>query len=246
MSKGLGLLVEEVGKGFTFPSEPIASGTAAKIQDEPSQGQRFSNEESLQLVQRLFFVQAEESPRVVAFAGIEESEGCSSICAAVAETLARITPGTVCLLEANFRMPTLPTFFASTKQGFNEALHREGPIRSFATQVSPGNLWFIAAGTLTMDSPGALGLQSLRTRLAELRSQFDYVIIDVAPLNRYADALSIGRWIDGMVMVLEANTTRRETAQNVVQSLRSAHIDILGAVLNNHTSAIPARVDRKL
>jgi receptor protein-tyrosine kinase len=79
----------------------------------------------------------------------------------------------------------------------------------------------------------------LKTRLAELRSQFDYALIDAPPLARYADAITLGQLADGFVLVLEANSTRREAAIRLAENLRAAQIRILGAVLNKRTFPIP-------
>ena len=70
-----------------------------------------SREESFKLVQNIFLLRREESPRVVAFAGIDSGNGCSSICVQVAEILASQKIGSVCLVDANFHSPSLPDFF---------------------------------------------------------------------------------------------------------------------------------------
>jgi receptor protein-tyrosine kinase len=82
----------------------------------------------------------------------------------------------------------------------------------------------------------------MKTRLAELRKEFDYVLIDVPPLNKYADATALARQTDGVVVVLEANVTRKEAATKAVESLRSSGISILGAVLNKRTFPIPEKL----
>jgi Mrp family chromosome partitioning ATPase len=86
----------------------------------------------------------------------------------------------------------------------------------------------------------------MKERLAELRSTFDYVLIDAPPLNSYADAMVFGRLADGVVLVLEANATRREAALQVAESLRSAKISVLGAVLNKRTFPIPSALYKRL
>jgi Mrp family chromosome partitioning ATPase len=86
----------------------------------------------------------------------------------------------------------------------------------------------------------------MKERIAELRSEFDYLLIDAPPLNSYADGMIFGRLADGVVLVLEANTTRREAALRVTESLRAMKIPVLGAVLNNRTFPIPEAVYKRL
>ena len=58
----------------------------------------------------LFLLQS-EPPHCVVYAGIEHGNGCSWICAQTAELLSENTPGTVCLVEANLRSPSLTQIF---------------------------------------------------------------------------------------------------------------------------------------
>jgi Mrp family chromosome partitioning ATPase len=46
------------------------------------------------------------------------------------------------------------------------------------------------------------------------------------------DATALGRLADGLVLVLEANSTRKEAALSVIENLRAAQIQVLAAVLN--------------
>jgi Mrp family chromosome partitioning ATPase len=90
---------------------------------------QMAREESLKLVQRVFLLQAEEPPHAVVFAGIELGDGCSRICANTAKTLARNISGSVCLVEANLRSPSLARFFGVTNHhGLADALRQQGRI----------------------------------------------------------------------------------------------------------------------
>jgi Mrp family chromosome partitioning ATPase len=205
-----------------------------------------AQEETLKLVQRVFLVQTGVAPRLVLFAGIDSGSGCSRICVRAAETLAANVPGRVCLVDANLRSPSLPEFFGITNHhGLTDALLQDGPILNFAKQVRT-NLWLLSCGSLASDSANLLNSDKLRMRLAELRKEFEYVLIDAPPLSQYADAIALGRMTDGLVFVLEANSTRREAAIQVMDNLRAAQVPVLGAVLNKRTYPIPDSLYHKL
>ncbi len=206
-----------------------------------------AGEEALRLVQRVFLLQAQEPPHMVVFAGIDHGNGCSRICVNVAETLAKNIRGSVCLVEANLRTPALPEMFGTTNHhGLTDALLNDGPIRSFAKLVRGENLWLLSSGALAADSAKLLNSERLKTRFAELREEFDFVLIDAPPLTPYSDAIALGRLTDGFVMVLEANATRREAASQVAENLRASNVRILGAVLNQRTFPIPETLYNKL
>jgi capsular exopolysaccharide synthesis family protein len=223
------------------PSNPVFPG----INEPPARtdGADWIGNEALQLVQRIFLLQVQNAPRMVVFAGVDHGDGCSQICASVAEILAKNGLGTVCLVEANFRSPALPGLFGTTNHhGLTDALMGKEPIRSYAKSVGSDKLSLLSTGALSEDSANLLTTERIKARLAELRAEFTFVIIDAPPLNLYADALAIGQLTDGIVVILKAESTRKEAARTAVSTLRAAKVEILGAVLNKRIFPIPAAI----
>jgi len=210
------------------------------------QGQ-LADKETLRLVQQIFLMQTQAPPRMVVFAGIDHGNGCSRICATVAETLAKNAEGRVCIVEANFRSPGLSGFFGVPNHfGLTEALLRDAPIDTYTTSTGLENLWLLSAGTVAADSPALLSSDHFKFRLDQIRKEFDFVIIDAPPLTPYSDAAVLGQLSDGVVLVIEADATRREAASAVADSLRSVNVPILAAVLNKRTYPIPEKVYSRL
>jgi succinoglycan biosynthesis transport protein ExoP len=56
----------------------------------------------------------------------------------------------------------------------------------------------------------------------------------------------MGSLCDGMVLVVEANLTRRVAAQKVKEKLHAANARLLGAVLSQRTFPIPQTIYKKL
>jgi Mrp family chromosome partitioning ATPase len=88
--------------------------------------------------------------------------------------------------------------------------------------------------------------EHLRERLAEIREEFHFVIIDAPPLALYSDAIAISGHASGVVLVVEAGASRREAAAAAVENLRMVNIPILAAVLNKRTFPIPEKIYRRL
>jgi Mrp family chromosome partitioning ATPase len=201
---------------------------------------RRASDQALRLVQQIFLHQTHEPPRVVVFAAINHRDGCSHICTTVAKTLARNTLESVCLVEANLRSPSLPGFFGTTNHhGLTDAILREGPVKSFAKLVSGSNMWLLSSGAPVEDAASLIASDHLRQRLVELREQFGYVLFDAPPLTRYSDAAVLGQLSDGVVLVLEAESTREGATLAVADNLRSVNVRVLAAVLNTHSLPIP-------
>jgi protein-tyrosine kinase len=204
-------------------------------------------EEFTKLVQRLFIMPGNESPRSVVFTATERGNGCSWVCARVADVLASQVSGSVCLVDANLRRPGLHAqFSAENHNGLSDALLRPDPVRSFARNLGRTNLWMVSCGSSSEEAQSLLSTDRMRLRMSELRAEFDYVLVDVAALSDANDAVLLGCGADGVVLVLKANTTRRESARKATHDLQAAKAKVLGAVLNQRTFPIPESIYKKL
>ena len=200
-------------------------------------------EEISKLVMNLFLLPGTQGPRHVVFAGMETGAGCSWMCARVGEVLASQINGTVCVVDCNLRHPCLHHEFAiSNHFGLSDSLLQSGAVHQYARQSSRKNLWLLSCGSTIDNWHEQVTSETLRMRLMELRAQFDYVLMDVAPMNAGNDCIVLGKSADGVVLVLKANSTRRENTQGALKELKAANIPILGAVLNQRTFPIPDKI----
>jgi Mrp family chromosome partitioning ATPase len=204
-----------------------------------------AHEELVMLVHRVFLATS-FAPRMVVMAGVEWTEGSGGISACVAEILASQTSGRVGVVDADLRMPVLHRHFGvSNEPGLAEAMTECRPARSYARRLGK-NLWLVSAGATLFDKDTPLPLDDLLRCVAELRRDFDHVIVNTTPVNGAVQSVMLGRLADGMVLVLEANTTRREAALKAKQLLDAAGVKLLGAVLNNRTFPVPERIYQRL
>jgi len=51
-----------------------------------------------------------------------------------------------------------------------------------------------------------------------------------------------GGWSDGVVLVLKANSSRRDSTREAIQQMQASNVRMLGAVLNQRTFPIPQRI----
>jgi len=203
--------------------------------------------ECLKLVQRLFLEQIDGSLRVVVFAGVDEGNGSSPICGSVAEILAHDGRGSACVLNANPASAFWPPFVTGTDHlGLNHDRLDSRPLRDFAQRLQPEDFWLVSCGSLTTDATAHLKSAQLKSLFVQLRKEFDFLIVDVPPVLLDTTAVLLAPLTEGVVLVVEANSTRREVARKAKETLESSNVRLLGAVLNNRTFPIPDFLYRRL
>ena len=204
-------------------------------------------DEMFKLVQRVFMAPGAGRGRMVVVSAMEAGNGCSWICSRMAEVLASQVAGSVCVVDANLRSPGLHREFnVPNHYGLTDALQVGDPIRRFVTSLSRPNLWLLSCGAEVEGMHSMLSSDRMRAILPELQREFDYVLIDAPPIESGDDSIILGRGAEGIVLVLRANTSRREAARKAVQNLESANVRVLGAVLNRRTFPVPESIYRKL
>jgi len=237
--------LQRLDKEQEVAASPATTATiASPVLVERRKSVRLGEEEILKMVQRVFRSTNPDAPRTVVFSSIEHGEGCTWVCANAALTLAAQTNASVCVVDANLRTPSLHEFFGlENAYGLAEAVTQSGSVRTFAQQIAGSNLWVLTSGALALPSPAAaLSSEAMRQRMADLRAEFEYVLVDAPPTNLYADGGTVGRLSDGLILVLRGNTTRREAAGKAKESLELANVRLLGAILNKRTYPIPRQV----
>jgi Mrp family chromosome partitioning ATPase len=165
----------------------------------------------------------------------------------MAEVLASQVSGSVCVVDANLRSPGLHREFeVQNHYGLTDALQVTEPVRRFVTSLSRPNLWLLSCGAEVEGMHTMLGSDRMRALLPERQREFDYVLIDAPPMESGDDSLSLSRNAEGIVLVLRAHSSRRETARKAVRDLETANVRVLGAVLNRRTFPVPDSIWKKL
>jgi len=171
-------------------------------------------------------------------------EGASTVSLGLATALAKERETRVLLVEGNLRMPSLARLLAvAPADGLSEFLDGKATADGLVVRIEKLNLSAIVAGNSGRQS---LDLEQVANLLARLRPQFDFIIIDAPPVNRYADASILAPRVDGVILVVEADRTPVAEAESAKRQLDKVDARILGVVLNRRRSYIPAFIESLL
>ena len=72
--------------------------------------------------------------------------------------------------------------------------------------------------------------------LASLSERFDYIVIDLPPVNIVSDALAISKYITGMIVVVREEYTEKKELAACFRQLRLSNVNVLGCVMNETRS----------
>jgi hypothetical protein len=216
-------------------SEPLPVEVSPPGQTTISSSHSFATEQVCNLVRQVFVPGWPRPARQVLFSAVDENTDISAICGQVGQVIATEESRTVCVVEVS--ASGTDSLFAKAN---SSTLRHEG---SFSAS---GNLWRTPMEVLLGDSETRIPSGALRDRLAELREKFDFTLLQGPAAGRFSEAALLGRLCDGVILVLEANSTRRMAALKAKEKLVAANARLLGIVLTERTFPIPEALYRKL
>lgn len=139
----------------------------------------------------------------------------------------------VLLVDADLRKPQVhQRFQVSNLQGLSSILIREGTLADCIVNTEVDGLYILPSGPIPPNPSELLASKRFAEVLEEASAQFDLILIDSPPVLVVTDALILGRVANGVIFVLDAQSTNRKLAQRAVSQLQQVDARILGTVLN--------------
>jgi capsular exopolysaccharide synthesis family protein len=175
------------------------------------------------------------SVRTLAVMSRRAGEGKSTIAANLGVVLAQSSKQVI-VVDANLRAPTLHTVFGvSNSHGLAAALapsNYEIPVARYLLPTEVEGLHVLPAGIARNMPPDTLGSSQMTQLCRELTTLADIVLFDTPPLTNTADAVLVSAICDGVLLVMQAETTSIDMAQQTQKYLEGFGIQPWGIVLN--------------
>jgi capsular exopolysaccharide synthesis family protein len=236
--------VEEVRKGLQMP----LVGTLPQMpKRKPNQ-----NRERLSLQHRLWIESVDairtlllkavrmHSLRSLMVTSAESGEGKTSLSAHLAASLARTGFRTL-LIDGDLRNPSLHRLFEiPSNRGLSELLREEIGVEEATVPTQIPGLWLLPAGVWDVVALQKLARERGPALLQSLEEQFDFVIVDSAPLLLVADSMLLAEHVDGVVLSLLRDVSRDAAVKAAHERLRLLGVRVVGAVVNNAVGEVQA------
>ncbi len=202
-----------------------------------------------QLHTTLLFADTEGEVRTIAITSALPGEGKTTNATNLAVTLAQ-GGRRVMLVDADLRRGRLAKLFGAQREpGLVDLLEGKAGLHDGVRWVEVGggkHLYLIPTGRLPTNPAQLLGSSAMRELLVQLQNECDIVVIDCPPLNIVADAVILGRQVQGVLLVVRLGATPFEALVHAAEQLSAASVPVFGAVLNDIQFERAAQYDEGL
>ena len=174
-----------------------------------------------------------ETGKAIVVTSAVSSEGKSTTVANFGVVMAQAGLRTI-IVDTDLRRPMQhENFQLPLKGGVTDLLRwPELELDEYLKDTQVARLQVLTSGELPPNPSELLGSQQMGQLLTNLKEVADVVILDSPPAIVVADAVELSKRVDGVLLVVEANRTRRDVVKQAVYNLQRAGGNLLGAVLN--------------
>jgi len=138
------------------------------------------------------------------------------------------------LIDADLRRAVLDRAFNVPRSpGLTEVIVGEAVLDDAIHPTEIANLFVIASGRFPPNPAELLGSARMQEILRDAKGRFDVVLLDSPPLLAVTDAAVLATMVDGVVLVIRTERTKRDAVRRAIGHVRSVRGRLLGAVLND-------------
>ena len=216
----------------SVPKNEVLSGTRPIIITEPNGPVA---EEYRRIRANIKFLQADKVPdrgQLLVISSTSPSEGKTTTAINVAAVLAE-NGAKVLLVDADLRHPSVAHHLGiEGSVGLAHVLSGQmSPVDVVQSYWKP-NLHILPAGKRPANASLLLNSDMMKMLIEQALMQYDYVLIDTAPLAVSNDGIVFGSWAKGVVLVAANGICRKKDLEESMDALRTAKVPVLGFVFN--------------
>lgn len=169
--------------------------------------------------------------KTIVITSSEPGEGKSTTAGNLALSFAQAEKKTI-IVDCDLRKPSLhKKFKISNINGLSDVLIGREKLE-VAIHKHNNKLDILASGKIPPNPSEMLGSKAMTRLIEVLKENYDVVILDTAPLQAVTDAQIISTKADGVILVVRAESTKKESVIQAKSLLEKVGANILGTVLN--------------
>ena len=179
----------------------------------------------------ILFASVDSLPRVILITSSIPSEGKTTLASNLA--LAFRKRGKTLLIDADLRKGRLKHItHAPTVVGLTDLLAGDcAESEAIVQDPEAEGLSVLMAGTMPPNPLELVSSRRFADQLERLKAEFEFIVIDGAPLLPVSDSLVLASLVDSVIFVVRADATSRDTALEALKRAQSARLKPTGIVL---------------
>jgi len=140
----------------------------------------------------------------------------------------------VMVIDGNLRRPGINDYFRLPMGiGLTNYLVGDAEVKDIQIKTNIDGLSVILTGPVPPDPGKLLEANKLHKLIKEMADVYDLVIVDTPPLMAASDALVLGGYTDGSIMIVQSGRVRKSHLHDAIESFKRANINLLGVVMNS-------------
>ena len=144
----------------------------------------------------------------------------------------------VLLVDADMRIPSVAgRVNIKGTPGLSDFLVGEAKIDDAVRNVDEYKIHVLPAGKIPPEPTSLLEAKQLEHLFSALRKIYDFVIVDLPPVNSVPDAAILARYIDGYLLTVREKVTKHKEVVETLKQLKLANANIIGFVSNGGANA---------
>jgi capsular exopolysaccharide synthesis family protein len=187
-------------------------------------------------------------PRTIVISSSIANEGKTVTALNLAITMSHaVSKPKILLIDADMRKGKMIKYLGiEPHKGLSEYLTNKAQIEEIVFHIDIEHLSFISCGAVATHPAELLASERMKELLGNLRSQYDYILIDTPPVIPVTDAVIIGAQVDGVLMVISAGQTQRGMIHRAGELLDQGQAKVIGHVLTGVEYFVPDYIYRYL
>lgn len=171
-----------------------------------------------------------EGLRVVMITSALPGEGKTTLAGHLAQSLARGGQRTL-LVDCDLRKPAAHRLFGlSPDIGLSEVLRDEIDLEEAIQTTGENGPFLLPAGCCDPTATLALAQHGIRDIFEQLKTQFDFIVVDSPPVLSVADSLLVAQRVDAVLFATLRNVSRLPAVHAAYERLATLGVRILGLV----------------
>lgn len=184
------------------------------------------------LLANIRFASVDHPVKSIVLTSSVPNEGKSTVAYNLAQAIASSGKRTL-IVECDMRRRSLADMVgARARHGIYAVLSGQVELDEALVATSHRNLFFLDSEPHIPNPADILSSQRFRKLVAQMESDFDYVVIDTPPVGTFVDAAIIAALADATALVVRERFVKRAELQNAYDQLKKADANVIGVIMN--------------